>query len=200
MSSPILSPERALIFRITHRDNVPWILDHGLCAQSCGPLDPNFRNIGNLDLIGKRVHRRVPAGPGGLLSDYIPFYFTPFSIMMNDEIVILVSSLPVVSKLTIPFVFTDRHAYSLRPRYFTDLADLSRIDWPLLISRDFSNDPDDPEKKERYQAEALIWRQLPLEAVLGICCCSDEVREQVQAQAAERTLAVKVIMKRSWYF
>jgi hypothetical protein len=77
-----LNPDRARIFRITHRDNLPWILDHGLHASNGRILDPNFRNIGNLDLIDKRSYRVVKVGPGGTLSDYVPFYFTPFSIMM----------------------------------------------------------------------------------------------------------------------
>lgn len=111
-----------VFFGIIHRDNVPWILDHGLHAANSGVLDPNFRNIGNPDLTEKRTHRSVRVGPDGVLSDYIPFYFTPFSIMMynihtgynvrpvpNEEIVILVSSLHMVTKLGISFVFTDQH-------------------------------------------------------------------------------------------
>jgi ssDNA thymidine ADP-ribosyltransferase, DarT len=99
-----LNPGKALIFRITHVDNVPWILDNGLHCRSSAILDPNFINIGNLELIDKRQHRFVEIPPGGTLSDYIPFYFTPFSPMMlniktgwggitkrlNQEIVILV--------------------------------------------------------------------------------------------------------------
>ena len=101
-----LNPEKALIFRIIHRDNLPWILDHGLHSSNGEIADPNYRNIGNVDLIGRRNQRKVRVGPGGALSDYVPFYFTPFSIMMynihtgynvrqvpNEEILIVVSSL-----------------------------------------------------------------------------------------------------------
>ena len=77
-----LNPEEALIFRIVHRDNLPWILDHGLHARNSHMPDPNFRAIGNADLIDKRATRPVPVPPGGVLSDYVPFYFTPHSIMM----------------------------------------------------------------------------------------------------------------------
>src|SRR5580692_1147308 len=132
--SAALNADRPRIFRITHRDNVPWILEHGLHAPNGRVLDPNFRNIGNLDLIDKRSHRVVDIGPGGTLSDYVPFYFTPFSIMMfnihtgynvrhvpNEEIVILVSSLARIAKLGIPFVFTDQHAYPAMANYYTDL-------------------------------------------------------------------------------
>jgi ssDNA thymidine ADP-ribosyltransferase, DarT len=109
---PRLNPEKALIWRIVHRDNVPWILDHGLFCANCSPQAPDYVTIGNPELIGRRSQRIVPIPPGGTLADYVPFYFTPFSVMMknihsgrsvekrsNDEIVILVSSLPHVQSL-----------------------------------------------------------------------------------------------------
>jgi hypothetical protein len=49
-----LTPEKALIFRIVHRGNVPWILDKGLYCKNSKVLDPNYVEIGNLDLITKR--------------------------------------------------------------------------------------------------------------------------------------------------
>ena len=140
--APTLNPEKALIFRIIHRDNLPWILDHGLHARKWRVCDPNYRNIGNLDLIGSEIARTCQVGPRGTLSDYVPFYFTPFSIMMynihtgynvrqvpNEEIVIVVSSLARIAELQIPFVFTDQHAYPAMANYFTDLEDLGKIDW-----------------------------------------------------------------------
>jgi hypothetical protein len=210
---PTLNPARARIFRITHRDNVPWILDHGLHAPNGQVLDPNFRNIGNLDLIDKRSLRLVKIGPGGTLSDYVPFYFTPFSIMMynihtgynvkqvpNEEIVILVSSLHRVEELGIPFVFTDQHAYPVMANYFSDLKDLGRVDWDLLNRGDFKHDPDDPGKKERYQAEALVWKHLPVEALIGICCYDSAVDQSIKAELAERGLKIQTIVQGSWYF
>ena len=209
----ILTPENGLIFRITHRENVPWILDNGMHARSGRKFDPNCRNIGNVDLIDRRSRREVPVPPGGTLSDYVPFYFTPYSIMMynirtgygvkqvpNDEIVIFVSSLAHVAAEGVKFVFTNQHAYPRMAGYFTDLAKLGEIDWPLLQSRDFKHDPDDPGKKERYQAEALLWKHVPLEALQGVCCYSRTVEERIQAEVEQRSLALKVGSQPSWYF
>jgi len=192
---------------------VPWILKRGLHAANGEVKDPNFRNIGNPDLIDKRAHRRVRVGPDGVLSDYIPFYFTPFSIMMynihtgynvrqvpNEEIVILVSSLHKVAELGIPFVFTDQHAYPLMANYFNDLNDLDQVDWDLLNRRNFKHDPDDPGKKERYQAEALIWKHLPVEGLLGICSHSDAVDQGIKQELAKRKREMQTIVKRDWYF
>ena len=208
-----LNPEKALIFRIIHRDNLPWILDHGLHASNGEIADPNYRNIGNVDLIGRRNQRKVRVGPGGALSDYVPFYFTPFSIMMynihtgynvrqvpNEEILIVVSSLAKIVELQIPFVFTDQHAYPAMANYYTDLGDLSKIDWTLLNRKDFQHDPDDPGKKERYQAEALIWKHVPLSALLGICSCNADVDANVTTELQNRKLVLQSIVQRGWYF
>jgi hypothetical protein len=37
-----LTQEKGLIFRITHRDNVPWILKNGMHARNGDEFDPNF--------------------------------------------------------------------------------------------------------------------------------------------------------------
>ena len=101
-----LTAARGLLFRITHVANLPWLLRHGLHATRGQVADPNFVAIGSPDLIDKRTRRVVPRAPGGVLSDYIPFYFTPKSPMLfniksgysgitkwpNEDIAILVSS------------------------------------------------------------------------------------------------------------
>ena len=79
---PNLNPEKALIWRIVHRDNIPWLMENGVHCRNSDNQDPNYVNIGNTELIDKRAHRVVPIDPGGTLSDYVPFYFTPFSPMM----------------------------------------------------------------------------------------------------------------------
>jgi hypothetical protein len=84
--------------------------------------------------------------------------------------------------------------------YFTDLAQLDQIDWPLLQNRDFKHDPDDPAKKERYQAEALIWKHVPLDALQGVCCYTRPVGLEINAEVKRRALTFKVGVQPSWYF
>lgn len=209
-----LNPDKALIFRITHIANVPWILDHGLHCRNATCYDPGYREIGNQDLIGKRTLRAVPIPPGGTLSDYVPFYFTPYSPMLLNiktgyngmaktpmaDIVILVSSLRRVAEAGIRFVFTDRHAYLQTASYFGTLNDLGRIDWAILQARDFRRDPDDPGKFERYQAEALVHRHLPVSMLLGLVCHGSAQEVSLVADLANRGLSLKVVVKPEWYF
>jgi len=118
----------------------------------------------------------------------------------NEEIVIFVSSLPHVAAQGIRFIFTNQHAYPPMAGYFTDLAQLDQIDWPLLQSRNFKHNPDDPGKKERYQAEALLWKYVPLEALQGVCCYTPAVEQQLKAEIERRALSFKVAVQQGWYF
>lgn len=209
-----LQPEKALIFRIVHVDNVPWILEHGLHCRNSPEQDPNYVNIGSVDLIDKRSKRVVPVGPGGTLSDYVPFYFTPFSIMMfniktgygsitrreNRDIVMFVSSVPRLAKLGLPFVLTNQHAYPIDTEFFTDPADVKHIDWALLQSRNFKTDDSDPGRQVRYQAEALVHHHVPLEALLGVGCHNDSVKDRLEALVAKQGKKLSVKTTPSWYF
>lgn len=46
-----ISIENAYIFRITHIDNVPWLLANGIHCCNSPQRDLNFHEIGNPDLI-----------------------------------------------------------------------------------------------------------------------------------------------------
>lgn len=152
--------------------------------------------------------------PGGTLNDYIPFYFTPFSPMMynihtgrggvrqvpNTDIVILVSSMHTLAEQGLPFVFTDRHAYTPMARYFNDLADLQQIDWQMLQQRDFQRDANDPEKVERYQAEALVYQHLPIAALIGAVCHTPAVQQELQDLARRHRIDLDIRCMPHWYF
>lgn len=209
-----LTPEKGLIFRIVHRDNVAWVLDNGIHCVNSQVLFENYVAIGNQDLIDKRRTRFVPVAPSGSLSDYVPFYFTPHSPMLlniktghnnvkqraNEEIVVIVSSLHSLVKQGIPFLFTDRHAYLEAATFSSDLADLAQIDWRILNARDFQRDPDDPGKFERYQAEALVHKHVPVSAILGLGCFTDGVLASMKTLTSARGLALKAVTRAGWYF
>ncbi|MBK7660316.1 MAG: DUF4433 domain-containing protein [Betaproteobacteria bacterium] len=211
---PNLNPEKALIWRIVHRDNLPWIMRNGLHCANSPVRDPNYVAIGNADLISRRTHRNVLVAPGGTLADYVPFYFTPFSPMMyniytgrgevprrrNEEICILVSSLPKVKAMELDFVFTDRHAYTSLANFSNELDDLGKIDWPLLQTRNFQRNPDDPEQIERYQAEALVYRQLPITGLIAVVCYTEAVKSALEAQIQREDMKLEVLVLPKWYF
>lgn len=209
-----LNATAARIFRITHIKNVPWILRHGLHCRSSDIADPDFVPIGNPDLIHKRSDRPVPIPPGGWLADYVPFYFTYASPMLynivtgyqgikqvpRSDIVILVASLRDLVDRTVPVIFTDSHAYPQTARYFSSPDDLDRIDWTLLQQRDFKRDPDDPGKVERYQAEALVHRHLPVGHLIGMIGHTENEVRTLRRWGEEAAVDLKVAARPNWYF
>ncbi|WP_220375947.1 DarT ssDNA thymidine ADP-ribosyltransferase family protein [Xanthomonas nasturtii] len=44
---PNLNPKKALIWRIVHRDNLPWILENGLHCGNGAVQSVDWVNIGN---------------------------------------------------------------------------------------------------------------------------------------------------------
>lgn len=211
--SETLNQQKALIWRIVHRDNIPWILDNGLHCGSSTRVSPGWVPIGSNELISKRATHRVPVPPHGCLNDYVPFYFTPFSPMLlniksgrgvtqrrNEEIVILVSSLHRVRQLGLDYVFTNMHAYYQWCAFYKDPAHLNLIDWSILQTRDFNRDINDPAKFERYQAEALVYRHCPIEALLGMICYDNQVEQQLKSCLQQRNITMDVHVRPGWYF
>ncbi len=212
-AAQLISRERALLFRITHVRNLPWLLRNGLYAAS-GPRDPEFVTIGNPELIGKRRRRAVPIPPGGTLDRYVPFYFTPYSPMLlnilngqgglpsrsREEIVFVISSIARLRECGADCVLTDAHAYSGEAQFSPCPAGLDRIDWDLLRSRDFRRDPDDPGKLARYQAEALVHAHVPVDALVGLSGSTDGVVQQIQSLADNVGVTLPIAKRREWYF
>jgi hypothetical protein len=210
-----LTPEKARIFRITHIANVPWILANGLHCNSAEVHDPAFISIGNAELIAKRTTRLLPQPCSGTLDDWIPFYFTPHSPMLYNiktgwqgiqkrpmkEIVVLVSTLPALASKGVRFAFSDRHAYLQLARFSDNLKDLAEwIDWKILQAKDFKRDPNDPGKFERYQAEALVHKHLPVSALTGIVCYGVAEEASLAAAVQAAGLDLPIAARSDWFF
>jgi len=213
MLADLLNPEKALIFRITHCQNIPWILEHGLHCRTSETLDPDFIEIGNPDVIARRRDRAVPIAPGGVLAHYVPFYFTPRSPMLfnitsgyqgmkrtrANDIAIIVASLRELQSQGVAFLLTDRNAALATATYANDLSGLDRLDWPRLKASDFSRSPDDPGKIERYQAEALIHRHLPTNQLMGIAVYDEVAEASLRPALTSRGSSLKLAVRRHWY-
>ncbi|KRQ16855.1 type II toxin-antitoxin system toxin DNA ADP-ribosyl transferase DarT [Bradyrhizobium manausense] len=211
MSKELLNPQNAFIFRICHKSNVEKVLNDGGCICANDAQNSKYAEIGNQELISKRKAHPVPCGPGGTLGDYVPFYFTPYSPMLYniktgyngipkkpiEDIVILITSLHYLTQKGVPFVFTDRHAYLKLAQFSNDLSNLSWIIWPVLQVRDFKKD--DMDKFEKYQAEALVHKKLPLNALMGIACFNDAVKTEVEQLCDSKGHKLQIVTRRNWF-
>lgn len=212
--SEALIPSDARIWRITHRDNLKYILSEGLVAQSFSIYHPDWVSIGDREIIDRRAETCVP-GTDIRLSQCVPFYFTPFSPMLlnilsgrrvqqrtRSEIVIFETSLHHIARAGLRYFFTSEHALSNMASFYTDLSDVDKIDWDIIRKRDFSRDADDPNKMVRYQAEALVFDRCPINLMSCIHCYDEETKQRINTEILETDpkISVPVIISKEWYF
>ncbi len=152
-------------------------------------------------------------GPGGVLADYVPFYFAPRSPMLyvisrgavprykrgQEEVLHLVSSTERIEEQELPFAFTDGHAVIKLSRFFDQMRDLDRIDWPLMEEQFWTDTDEDQDRRRRRQAEFLVHRFVPLTCLLGVGTMTDAVAQGVQEILGPNP-ALKVKVRRKWYY
>ena len=77
-------PDAPKIYHITHVGNLPSILSDGcmlsdaLMISRGGPA----ASVGMAEIKRRRLSLPVHCHPGDYVGDYVPFYFTPHSIML----------------------------------------------------------------------------------------------------------------------
>jgi hypothetical protein len=65
----VFSPDKALIFRLVHLENLKWILQRKVLeARNHSPENNSLVTIGNNEVIRKRAIKEVPIPPKGTLT------------------------------------------------------------------------------------------------------------------------------------
>jgi hypothetical protein len=208
-------PSPVILFHFTHIENLANVMRAGLLcdlgAESSGALQVD---VGHQAIKAARRNCLVTVPPGGVVANYVPFYFAPRSPMMNsiyhgnvdtyrggcDELIYLCTTLERIDRLGLPWVVTSRNA-RLQPADFTSSWDElhDHVDWDLMKQRMWNNIPDYHDRKERRMAEALVHERVPWEAIQAIGCRSESVASRVRDQLGASD-AVQVAARRGWYF
>jgi hypothetical protein len=205
------------ILHLTHGANLANIIAAGgLWSTNHRPARVSLeRSIAYDHIQSRRARTQVPCGLGGVLHDYVPFYFGERSPMLyanhtgrvaaNPEgqrpLVYLVSSVEAVVGAGLQFVFTDGHA-EMRPltSYFDTLGELAHVDWPTTHARWWKDTSDDPDRCRRKQAEFLVYRFFPWRLVAEVVVIDESVRAAVEQQLARSPHSVSVRIDSGWYY
>jgi hypothetical protein len=201
------------IWRMTHYTNIAFILRNGLHCCNCELQDDQFTGIGFKTLISRRSDRKVTIEPGGILNDYIPFYFHYKMPMLykiysgevadfngsQKDIVYIVSSVEKIIELGLPYIFTDRHAALLYGDFYNKFEDLNKLSWDIIRDDTWFYSYTQI-RKEKKQAEFLIHKYLPVAGILGIVAMNAEVATFVQKEINIADLNVKVIERPQYYY
>lgn len=206
------------IYRITHINNLPGILQRGrICAPNTTPDDGlTYKAIHHQSIQAQRAATPVPCGPGGVIHDYVPFYFATHSPMLyvihkgnvqgydegQEPIIYLASDAQTVASSGAGFVFTDGHAIVALSAFFDELTHLDKVDWHVMTLRYWHDTLQTPDRKRRRQAEFLVHKFFPWPLIRGIGVINDQVKGRVEAILAgfPQLPSPIVRVKRAWYY
>lgn len=200
---------------MTHLENLRIILRDGMYAPNVRRY-PDYINIGDESLIEQRGVFSVPIAPGGVLGDYVPFYFGGYSPMLLNiktghrgikqrdqrEIVYLCTHIDRVAQACPEYCFTDGHAKDRLTVYYNQLSDLDKVDWKAVELKYWVSTEDEPDNMRRKQAEFLVKTHVPLSCLSGIIVLDETAAEAVNTIKKEAgcDLPVYIDTKRKYYY
>jgi hypothetical protein len=222
-------PRPVRLFHITALDNLDMICQQGalMSKTDSEQLGLQYQNIAHAGAQGTRSSKAVIDPPGGLIHDFVPFYFAPRSPMLSaihnrkvlnciyDQTDIIYFETTIESAhqngLT-DFVFYDRNATKAYSQAFTDLKQLKdQVDWQTMTESpaldgfckyffDKHNEPRYIDRMEKRQAEFLIKGQVPLNWITRIGVINQARAEEVIAILTQYKVNLTVDVMTDWYF
>ncbi|MGL5832427.1 MAG: type II toxin-antitoxin system toxin DNA ADP-ribosyl transferase DarT [Waterburya sp.] len=180
----------------------------------CPQQQANYTDIAYQTIQDTRARKQVPCGAGGVLHDYVPFYFAPRSPMLRaiykgyvqgyqdgqNLIIHLVVEIEAIANLNLAFAYTDGHAIMDYSDFYDNLDQLdSVIDWGLMRSKYWFDTNEDPNRKCRRQAEFLIHQFCPWTLVKEIGVINNDIKMKVEKILQNYTHQPSVKIYHQWY-
>lgn len=158
------------LFRMTHIDNIPHILQNGITHTKSINSNPNYTPIGDSSIITRR--KEFILENGKKIGDYIPFYFwykMPMLYVIQNgfnqvplteakDIVYLVCSIQSIIDNKLNFVFTDGHAVENFTKQYTpnEINNIHNIIDFTAVKAKYWKEEYDLDLKRRKEAEFLV--------------------------------------------
>ena len=181
------------VYHFSHIENLPGLLEHGFLANNHPGFPVKHRSIAAAGIQDRRATMKIDCGPGGCVHDYVPLYFGSVSLMLLgvinaknvDQYDILYFEFPITLADQANAVFSGASANTaIPPPFFTDPADLDKLDWAEIDSKKWKSIDED--HRHRRMAELLIHGHLPLTAAARCVVWNEAARDRVQAIVGNR--------------
>lgn len=175
----------------------------------------SYQKIGYQHIKDRRLRRSIPLPPGGVLGDYVPFYFAPRSPMLytidrgnvldyaegQTPIVHLVACINFVMQNKLDCLFSDRHAELAHAEFSSDLAKINSIvDFDLMKQTYWNDTKDYPDRKEKRQAEFLVYHFFPWQGIQMIGVINQIISDNVSIILEQSNHKPDVAVRRDWYY
>jgi hypothetical protein len=213
-----------LIHHITHIEHLPRVIEKGglVCDADAAKQNLCSKSIAYNAIKERRAITPVQnlggekIAAGGVLSDYVPFYFCNRSPMLaaihkgwvpgydegQSQVIYLVASAEAVAKTDRIWCFTDGHGIEGLTEFYDDLADLTKVDWNAVETWRWGGRwlEKDPDVKRRKQAEFLVHEKFPWELVERIAVIDDTTAAKVTSIVTRAAHRPRVTIEPKWYY
>ncbi len=211
----LINRDKNFCYRITHRDNLTHLLKYGMVNKHHKKASADFVAIGNLEIIDVRSSTEVNIDGYGNLGEYVPFYFTPRSIMLfniisgyyapkvpkrNKEEIVVIRCLTETLAKQPKWFFTDGQANDGESKHYNDLRYLETIDWDCIQQSIFSKSDGDYDRQRRYQAEFLVHQYIPVDCIESICVCNEAMQSWVNEKIKGAGLEIPTHIHKPYFF
>lgn len=220
------TPKCGFLFHFTHVDNLPAVLEASRLLSDTVVCSRNLlaNEAGDPQIKERRRKQPVTCPPGGVVADYVPFYFAARSPMMyklwrgsvpsftgdHRDLVYLVSHVDRIVEAGGEFAISDRNAAKALADFTNDvsvLGDLDEtspssgfVDWPLMKATMWNDTADDGERMERRMAEFLVRQEVALDLLVATAVQSDSRKVKIEQMFEEAGFDIKVIVRPDWYY
>ncbi|WP_276977267.1 DUF4433 domain-containing protein [Flavobacterium filum] len=213
----MINKNRKYCYRITHINNLPLLLKNGIVNKNHCNASDDYIEIGNPEIIDVRSTSPVKIKNYGMIGDYVPFYFTPKSIMLyniisgywhplvprrnrNEIIVIrcLINDLATLPR----WFFTDGQA-NIKDgtvMHYNDLNELDAIDWQSIQNSNFSKSDGDFDRPRRYQAEFLVQHEVPIDCIESLNVYNQQAADTALGILNEKNINLAVNIQPQYFF
>jgi hypothetical protein len=193
MSIPIQHAHREA-FHFVHLDNLEGIIRDGLLSNAeqlrrC----VSHHSIAIAKIQNTRSTMEVTCDPGGVVHDYVPFYFCKRSPMLLSVVNARNVDQQFLVYLVVPIsilddegtVFTDSSANRANdpPNFFTRASDLDHLSWGEIDSHKWNSATED--LKQQKMAELLIHNDVPWSSVSRVIVWNDGIASAVREMCEE---------------
>ena len=222
-------PRPVRLFHITAIDNLAMICQQGalLSKIKSEQLGLQYHNIAHGGAQGARSIKLVNNPPGGLIHEFVPFYFAPRSPMLSaihhgqvqncnyDQtgIIYFETTIEFICQNGLQdFVFYDRNATKDYSCCYTDLKQLKNVvDWKTMTEApkldgfckyffDKHSESRYVDRMEKRQAEFLIKEKVPLSWITRIGVINQSRAHEVNIILTKFGVNLKVDIMTDWYF
>ncbi len=201
------------IYQFTHLNNLAGILEHGLLSYN----EKERLGLPHLSIAADSIQERrasmaVPTGPGGIVHDYVPFYFCSRSPMLLsvinaknvDQLYLLYLGVRIEVLEADDVVFTSASANTVEPpTFYSDPADLEQLAWTDIDSQKWGSPSE--EARHARMAEALVHESLDVSDIDHIIVWNEHIKKKVEEIYAEAGIAPPAIefdghLRRHFYY